>query len=285
MPRPAVDSDRTLALLAQIFPQLAAEALQKLGDSAHAVEYPAQVTLCHEGEMERRFYIIVSGAVEVFKITEGQRLLINRLGAGAHFGDLALLLDLPRTATIITAEPTQVLEIDRDTFSALLKSRPEIVVALTQMVLKRFLAQEEKQLTEIARLKKRDVPPPKVFISYARVDGAFATRLANSLLKHQIDVWFDTYRLDPGVSWARQIGEALDQCQILLLIASPTSLSSENVDDEWNYYLDQKKPVVTVLHQPCKLPYRLSKLHYINFHDTDYDQAVARVVATLNTQP
>lgn len=276
-------ADEAVQVLAQLFPKLSPEARDGFRRAARLEQVPAQVTLCHEGEIEDRFYIIISGRVEVYKLLEGQRLFINEMARGAHFGDIALLLDVPRTATIITAEPTQVCIIDRDIFAHFIKTNPEIVVALSQLTIRRFLVQEEKQLMEIARLKKRDVPPPTVFLSYARPDEAFATRLANNLLKQQIDVWLDVYRLEPGKSWARQISEALDACQIMLLVLSPTSVASENVDDEWNYYLDQKKPTVAVLHQPCKLPYRLSKLHYINFHETDYDQAMARVVATLNT--
>jgi CRP-like cAMP-binding protein len=270
-------------LLTQLFPRLSPAAIDNLAAAARLVTHPPQVTLCQEGEIERSFYIIVEGRVDVYKIMEGQRLLINQLAAGAHFGDIALLLDVPRTATIITAEPTTLYEIDREIFAQLLRTTPEVVVAMSQMVVRRFLAQEEKQLLEIARLKKRDVPPPKVFVSYARVDEAFASRLANNLLKQKIEVWIDIFRLEPGKSWARQIGEALDTCQVMLLILSPHSVASNNVEDEWNYYLDQQKPTVAVLREPCKLPYRLSKLHYISFHDTDYDQALARVVATLNT--
>jgi hypothetical protein len=150
-------------------------------------------------------------------------------------------------------------------------------------VIGRFLLQEEKQLTEIARLKKRSATPAKVFMSYARQDQIFVSRLANNLLKHDIDIWLDLYRIEPGKSWARQIGEALDDCQIMLLALSPAAAESENVDDEWNYFLDQKKKIVSVLHQPCKVPYRLSKLQYVDFDTTDFDKALARLVATLNT--
>ena len=277
-------ADEAVQVLTQLFPGLAPETLDSLYHAARLVEYPAQVTLCREGEFEDTFYIVVSGRVDVYKLLEGQMLLINYLTRGAHFGDIALLLDLPRTATIITAEPTEVFEIDQDIFSYFIKTNAEIVVALSQIMIKRFLAQEEKQLIEIARLKKRDVPPAKVFVSYGRADATFATRVANDLIRQHIDVWLDIYRIEPGISWARQIGEALDTCQILLLVLSPNSVASENVEDEWNYYLDQKKPVVTVLYEPCKVPYRLSKLQYISFHETDYDLALARVVATLNTQ-
>ena len=258
-------------------------ALEHLRDSARRMSYPPQVTLCHEGEVEHCFYVIAEGAVDVCKCLEGQRLLVNHLTTGAYFGDLSLLLDVPRTATIITSEPTTVLEIDRAAFASFIKTNPEIVVALSQKLLQRSLLQEEKHLMEIARLKKRDTPQPRIFLSYARSDGPFATRLANNLLKHSIDVWLDIYRLEPAKSWARQIGEALDTCHTMIVVLSPASVSSENVEDEWNYYLDHKKPTVALLHQPCKIPYRLSKLQYIDFHETCYNQALARLIATLNT--
>jgi CRP-like cAMP-binding protein len=225
-------SDKAFQVLTQLFPKLSKETLDGLHRSARLVEYPAQFTLCREGAVEDTFYIMVDGRVDVYKQLQGQMFFINYLTSGAHFGDIALLLDLPRTATIITAEPTQVFEIDRGIFGDFIKTNSELVVALCQMLIKRFLAQEEKLLLEIARLKKRDVPPPKVFLSYARTDEAFVTRLANDLIKEQIDIWLDVYRLEPGRSWARQIGEALDRCQIMLLVLSPDNVVSDNVEDE-----------------------------------------------------
>jgi CRP-like cAMP-binding protein len=272
-----------IRFLAEILPQIPAPALADLEAQARVRFFPAEITLCHEGEVGQAFFLILEGRVDVYKLLEGQRLHINQLEVGAHFGEIALLLDRPRTATIITAEPTTVLEIDRTIFAGLVRTNPEVVVGLSQLALRRMLAQNEKHLMEIARLKKRGAPPGRVFISYARADAPFATRLANSLLKQNIDVWIDTYRLTPGRSWARQIGEALDACQVMIVVLSPPSVASENVEDEWNYYLDQKKPTLCVRVEPCKVPYRLSKLQYIDFHETDFDQALARVLATLNT--
>lgn len=278
---PPTDAARTL--VRDLFPSLSGESTDRLVRALRRVPLPAQTTVCHEGETEESFYLIESGRVDVYKILEGQRLLINHLAAGAHFGDIALLLDQPRSATIVTAEPTVLLVVDRALLQEFVRTDAEIVLALSRLVIRRFLLQEEKQLTEIARLTKRTAAPATVFLSYAREDQPFVTRLANHLLKHRIDVWLDVYRIDPGKSWARQIGEALDRCQLLLLVLSPAAVASENVDDEWNYFLDQKKKLVSVLHRPCKVPYRLSKLHYVDFHAAEFDQAVARLVATLNT--
>ncbi len=268
-------------MLAQLFPGLTAAARVSLLQQARLSNYPAEITLCHEGEIEDNFYLILAGRVEVYKILEGQRMIINQLAPGAHFGDLALLLDVPRTATIITAEPSRLLEIDREIFNNLLRTHPEIAVELSRLAVRRLLQQEEKRMMEIALLKKRDVPPGRVFVSYTRTDKEFVARLANDLLKQHVDVWLDMYRIEPGRSWARQVGEALDTCQSMLVVLTPASVASDNVDDEWNYYLDQKKPIVAVLREPCKIPYRLAKLQHIDFNVIPYEQALSRLVASL----
>jgi CRP-like cAMP-binding protein len=270
-------------IFAQLFPQLSPEALSSLEREASLEEHDAQVTLCHEGRVEDRFYVVVDGRVDVYKVLEGQMMFVCHLTRGAHFGDIALMLDVPRTATIITAGPTRVWNISRAALGRFLQSEPQVVVALLQLIVRRLLAQEEKHLVEIARLKKRDVPPARIFLSYARTDQEFVTRLANNLRQEQIDVWLDVYRIEAGKSWARQIAQALDTCEVMLLVLSPATVASDNAEDEWNYFLDHKKPVIVVRLAPCKTPYRLQKLEYINFHETDYDQSLARLAATLNT--
>lgn len=275
--------DSTLHAVREVFPALSSEAIGKLLSAARITSVQALVTICHEGELETDFYILLTGRVDVYKVLEGQRLLVNSLPPGSHFGEIALLCDRPRSASIVTAEPSELLCVDRDMLQGFFQTDPELVMALARTALRRMLGQEEKHLTEIARLRRREAAPATVFLSYARIEQAFVTRLANHLLKYGIDVWLDIYRIDSGRSWARQIGDALDLCQNLVIVLSPAAVASENVEDEWNYFLDQRKPVVCVLHQPCKIPYRLSKLQYIDFHTLEHDQAVARLAATLNT--
>lgn len=278
-------AEQDTAILAEVFPPFSAAAIHELIRAGRCVDHPAQFTLCREGEQEARFYVILSGRAEVHKLLAGELVVINTLVAGAYFGDIALLLATPRTATIITTEPCRVFELDRESFAAVIRAHPEAAHHLWQMVAKRFLSQEEKHLIEIARLRRHvQSRPAKVFISYARDDVNFATRIANHLIRERIDVWLDVYRLEPGRSWARQIGAALDACDVLLMVLSPESVASSNVEDEWNYCLDQGKVVVTIRHKPCRAPYRLSKLQYIDFADSVYEFALARLVATLRTQ-
>ena len=145
----------------------------------------------------------------------------------------------------------------------------------------------EPALAECSRLLARARPrstEPEIFVSYSHADEPFARRLVTDLKKRKFNVWLDVFDIQSGASWARQIGEALDTCRLMLLILSPDSMVSENVEDEWNYYLDKQKMIVPVLYRPCDIPYRLHKLHYIDFDESAYDEALARLVTDLQAR-
>ena len=65
-----------------------------------------------QGEVGERFYVVRSGQVQVER--DGQ--VLARLGSGEAFGEIALLLDVPRTATVIAEEPTELLALDATDF-------------------------------------------------------------------------------------------------------------------------------------------------------------------------
>ena len=73
---------------------------------------PAGDVFVREGEASDRFYVIVSGQVEV---TQDVRVLRHE-GPGEFFGEIGLLRDVPRTATITAVEDTELLALDRDDF-------------------------------------------------------------------------------------------------------------------------------------------------------------------------
>ena len=97
-----------------IFAPLPVDTVERLTqDLQRAAVGPGRLII-REGDPARRFYLIESGAVEVF---EGQELKrVERDGEG--FGEIALLRDSPRTATVRASEPTVLLALERDQFLA-----------------------------------------------------------------------------------------------------------------------------------------------------------------------
>ena len=80
------------------------------------LEAAAGETIIRQGDSGERFYVVRSGAVEV----ERDSLVLARLGPGDAFGEIALLLDVPRTATVTAIEPTRLLALEAHDFRDLL---------------------------------------------------------------------------------------------------------------------------------------------------------------------
>ena len=79
----------------------------------------------------------------------------------------------------------------------------------------------------------------RTFISYARQDSEFATKLAKDLREAGANIFLDTLDIAAGKRWDRAIQEALTACPRMLVILSPASVSSDNVLDEVHYGLDE----------------------------------------------
>lgn len=94
---------------------------------------PGQI-IFHMGEMGETFYIIETGEVEVLAPDMGGQPsgVINRLGPGDFFGEIALLRAIPRTATIRSTKPTRLLTISRDDFEQVVEKYPSIAHTLAE---------------------------------------------------------------------------------------------------------------------------------------------------------
>ena len=79
---------------------------------------------------------------------------------------------------------------------------------------------------------------PRVFISYARADGeVFATKLRKRLERdeQEITLWQDRARMQGGEGWWKQITDALEVVQFMVLVMTPAAMRSQVVRSEWRY--------------------------------------------------
>lgn len=141
-------------LLRQMFPDMNEQYLAELAGVAELRTYPTDVILCHEGRVEETFYAIVSGQVEVVKqLDEDTQGVLNRPGPGDFVGEIALVQEGPRTATVRTVEPTTVLEIDRGDFVNMLKHSAAMAVRIMLQITPRLRAVD---LNTIAHLRQKN---------------------------------------------------------------------------------------------------------------------------------
>jgi formylglycine-generating enzyme required for sulfatase activity len=113
-------------------------------------------------------------------------------------------------------------------------------------------------------MQERDI----VFICYSHKDSEFVNRLVADLKASGICTWRDVDDI-PGhlaantASWRRAVDEALRNCSRMIVVVSPNSIVSAEVEAEWNYFLSQQRPVYPLL---CAgriedIPYRLYALN------------------------
>ncbi|NJL94268.1 MAG: toll/interleukin-1 receptor domain-containing protein [Anaerolineae bacterium] len=122
-----------------------------------------------------------------------------------------------------------------------------------------------------------------IFISYSRKNSAFAQQVAADLEHLGTDVFLDVDDIPAGKRWSDAIQQALDQALVMLVIVTEASMASENVADEWHYFLDNRKPIIPLRLEPSRMPFQLNRLQYVDFHQQDYAQAMQKVVRELHT--
>lgn len=107
---------RRLALFAPV----PAPALEAAAAALTGVDVPVGEAIIREGEVGDRFYVLESGSVTV----EQRGTVIARLGPGSSFGELALVRDIPRTASVVAATDARLLALDREAFLLTLTASP-----------------------------------------------------------------------------------------------------------------------------------------------------------------
>ncbi len=121
---------------APLFADLSKDELRQLARASEDIEVRAGKVLCREGELAREFFVIIDGEVEVTR--DGRRL--STLSDGDFFGEIALIEDIPRTATVTATSDLRFFVLTRQAFWSMVDGMPDVERKVLRALAKRVLA-------------------------------------------------------------------------------------------------------------------------------------------------
>ncbi len=114
--------------------------------STSRVRISSGAQIVREGEQDDCAYLIERGHMEVFTERGGRRIVLARLGPGQYFGEMGLLQNSIRTASVMALEPSVLRPITREVFNRLLQRQPKSILPLIQVLFERLRIMNLKYL-------------------------------------------------------------------------------------------------------------------------------------------
>ena len=130
--------DTKVAALRQapLFGELTDKELGEVSMRSEDMDFPAGKVLCREGELGSEFYVIMDGEAEVTR--QGKALATH--GSGSFFGEISLVEDVPRNATVTARTPLRCFVVTRGRFLHLLDEYPDVERKVMRALAKRLVA-------------------------------------------------------------------------------------------------------------------------------------------------
>jgi CRP-like cAMP-binding protein len=138
---PARLADLRLLRGVPMFAPLAAPVMERLASGVVRTAFPAGDVVMREGEAGDRFHVVVAGQLAV--AVRGRE--VRRLGPGDGFGEIALLRDVPRTATVVATTDTELYALDRVPFLEAISGHPLSTERAQAVATERHQAQDQDQ--------------------------------------------------------------------------------------------------------------------------------------------
>jgi CRP/FNR family transcriptional regulator, cyclic AMP receptor protein len=122
---------------APLFARCSKRELAEVASIADELDLPAGRELIREGQRGREFFVLLEGEADVTQ--DGKK--IAPMKGGAFFGEIALVSDAPRTATVTATTPVRVLVVTDRSFKTLLEHAPSIQLKVLRALAERLAPQ------------------------------------------------------------------------------------------------------------------------------------------------
>jgi CRP-like cAMP-binding protein len=106
--------------------------------------YPQGAVIFEENDPGSRMYVVKLGRVKISRRLAGSEVVLANIPPGEFFGEMALLEDLPRSATATVLEDSELIEIDKQTFEQMIRHSSEIAVRMMRKLAERLRATDRR---------------------------------------------------------------------------------------------------------------------------------------------
>ncbi|MCJ7624727.1 MAG: cyclic nucleotide-binding domain-containing protein [Anaerolineaceae bacterium] len=169
-------------ILQKAFPGMTEGEAREMIASGALRSFPPGMLICLEGAMDSTFYIIVDGEVEVTKVINDDEIrMLNRLKPGDFFGEMAIIDDAPRAATVTAIEPTTTLEIDKEAFTKWLERSSSLSLAMVREVSRRLRENDEMAIEDLRQKAQELADAYEKLAEQEKARSQFLTTIAHEL--------------------------------------------------------------------------------------------------------
>ena len=169
-------------IIPRAFPGIKPAEIEELIINSQIHSYEPGAVLCRENAVEDRFYMILEGDVSVTKsINNNEEHLLKTLGPGDFFGEMALIHNAPRAATVTAKTHLTTLELDKAGFDRVLHNSTSIALAMVSEISDR-LRQNDRMAVDDLRIRASELA--QAYQKLAEQDLArreFLTNIAHEL--------------------------------------------------------------------------------------------------------
>jgi CRP/FNR family cyclic AMP-dependent transcriptional regulator len=121
-----------------LFAKLEPAKLKLLAFTSERLTFETGQPLFQQGDPGDAAYIVMDGAADILINTPKGSVKVANLGRHQIIGEIAILCDVPRTATVVASQPTTTLKINKDTFFRLINEFPQIAVEIMRELARRL---------------------------------------------------------------------------------------------------------------------------------------------------
>ena len=122
----------------ELFAKVEPAKLKLLAFTSERMNFAEGQELCHQGDPGDAMYVILAGVADVLIDTPGGQIRVAELQKNGFVGEIAILCDVPRTATVVATEDLTTLKITKDLFFRMVTDFPTISIEVMRVLAQRL---------------------------------------------------------------------------------------------------------------------------------------------------